>query len=308
MEGPAFTARKEDATVSTQLSHLADQAQKWWAPMLIPELLEVSLLPALVNKQYEGEIKPGGNTVRVSQLSRPTAVRKTAGANEDTFESERLSSTYVDLVADQVITAAVELSDLAALQTQIGQDQSAIRQAMTEALMIEVNNYLYSLVSPSTSAPDHVVNGVSDFNATQVANCRMRASQAKWKRDGGWWLLCDPSYYNDMLAASTLTSGDFVDDAPVVGGQISKQRFGFNILEDNSAAMASTAVVQSTAGADYALAFHPDFMLSVMGAPQYKLSDLHSQKRHGYLLSATIIMGAKLGIDGAVKHQFIYNT
>jgi hypothetical protein len=36
--------------------------------------------------------------------------------------------------------------------------------------------------------------------------------------------------------------------------------------------------------------------------PTFKLSDLHSNKQHGYLLSVRLIVGAKLGIDGDVKH------
>jgi hypothetical protein len=40
----------------------------------------------------------------------------------------------------------------------------------------------------------------------------------------------------------------------------------------------------------------------------FKLSDLHSQKKFGYLLSVDMILGAKLGIDGNKKVIKIYNS
>jgi len=41
---------------------------------------------------------------------------------------------------------------------------------------------------------------------------------------------------------------------------------------------------------------------------QIKLSDLHSQKKFGVLMSVDIIFGAKLGIEGNKKHIKVYNT
>jgi len=88
-----------------------------------------------------------------------------------------------------------------------------------------------------------------------------------------------------------LTSKDYVgDEAPVVGGQIVNKRFGFNILEDNSLAT------------DQAVAFHPDaILLAMQKSMTFKLSDMHAQKKFGWVLSADVVFGAKLGIDGSKK-------
>jgi hypothetical protein len=40
--------------------------------------------------------------------------------------------------------------------------------------------------------------------------------------------------------------------------------------------------------------------------PTFKISDLHSQKKRGYLISVDLVFGAGLGVEGSVKH--IYNT
>lgn len=294
---------------TTLVNELSEQAQKFWAPMTKDALMEQTLLPSLVNKEYEGSIKRGGDTVYVSMINRPTAERKTVGAGSESFSSQKLTTQRVGIVADQRITASFELEDLVDLQTQLGDPsgQSKIRKVLEEALAIELNNYCYSKVAPSSSAPDHILSGVSAMDASQILSIRQLAAQAKWMQEGGWWLLTDPAYMNDILGAQTLTSSDYVgDDKPVIGGQVANRRFGFNILEDNSAGILTLS--PASAGAECGLAFHPDFLYLVTGAPQFKVSDLHSNHQHGYLVSVDMWCGAALGLEGSVKHIQIYNT
>jgi hypothetical protein len=294
---------------ATLVGDVSDQVQRFWAPMFMDELKESTILPSLVNKAYQGEIKAQGDRVRVSQINRPTATRKQVGSGHETFSTTQLSTSYVDIVADQVITAAYEFDDLVQLQSQIGAQDSKIRQGLLESVQLELNKYLYSLVSPSTSSPDHLRSGITDFNASELNINRKLASQARWMKDGGWWALLDPSYMSDVLNAQTLTSSDYVgDDRPVVGGMPVNKRFGFNIVEDNSMAFgAKPAVV--TANEDVGLLFHPDFLHLVMQMePNYEVSSLHSNKQFGYVISIRLIVGAKIGIDGAKKHILVYNT
>lgn len=289
----------------TQLSDVNQQIQTFWSPMFEKELKEKTILPSLVSKKYEGAIAPGGSTVYVSQINRPTAQIKTVGAGHETYSTSVLSTQRIAISADQVISCAFEFDDLVALQSQIGSQDSTIRQALLEAVELKLNSFLYSKVAPS-AAPDHTLTGVTDFNASQINNLRKLASQSKWASEGGWWLLTDPSYYSDILNAQTLVSSDYVPDAPTVAGKVAMQRFGFNILEDNSAGMAQVSPTDQTS--DLALAFHPDFLHLVMGAPEFKVSDLHGNKQFGYVISVRVICGAALGNDGDVKHITVVNT
>jgi hypothetical protein len=266
------------------------------------ELRAAMLLAGLVNKDYQGQIVKGGDTVRVSQINAPAGEKRTIGTNADQFETEQLSLSYVDIKADKRAVAAYEFDDLSALQSQIdaemnGGPGSKIREALVYAVNKQINEHLYSLVAPSASGPDHLLQGVTDFNKSQVLANRLLASASKWDKTKGWWILADPSFYNDLLSDTTMVSQEYVGggEAPVVGGQIVQKRFGFNILEDNALAV------------DQALVFHPDFLhLVTQTAVQFKISDLHSQKKFGFVISADIIFGAKLGISGAKKH--ILNT
>lgn len=296
----------------TLLSDVANQVQKFWSPLFQDELLERNLLANLVNKSYDGEIKKEGDTVYVSQINRPTANRKTVGAGHEYFSTSKLSTSRVSIVANQVISVAYEFDDLVDLQSQIGMQDSKIRQSMVESMGIELNNYLYETISPSTSAPDHFIDGVTDFNASQLNTVRKLASQSKWPSVGGWYGLIDPQYYSDLLNAATLTSTDNVNEQPIVGGFFGTRRFGFNLFEDNSQGLIDAMVRldgSSTATEDAALFFHPDFMGLVMSQNiEFKIAELTANKQFGYVIVAKMVVGANLLNDGDLKHIFVYNT
>lgn len=284
----------------TNIATVTEQIQKFWSALFMDELRAKLLLGSLVNKDYEGEIKKGGDEVTVTQINAPVGENRTIGVNADAFESEQLSLSSVKVKADKRAIGSFEFDDLSSLQSQIdaesnGGPGSKIREALVYAVNSQINKYLYSLVAPSTSSPDHLLTSITDFNKAQLLANRLLAAAAKWNKAKGWWILADPSYYNDLLGDTTLTSGDYVGDKPVVGGQVAAPRFGFNILEDDALST------------DQALVFHPDFLhLVTQTSVQFKISDLHSQKKFGFVISADIIYGAKLGIGGASKH--ILNT
>lgn len=290
----------------TSLAEVTNQVQTFWAPIFTKELRETSLLPSLVSKDYQGEITKKGDTVRVSQINAPTGQLLTVGTNADSFDSEAISTSYVDIKADKRAVASFEVQDLVDIQSQLGNENSEMRNSLLHAVKTQINNHLYSLVSPSASAPDHILNGITDMSAAQVSALRTLAAQARWDRQKGWWILADPVYYSDMLDDANFSSSLFGGtDAPMVGGQIIQKRFGFNILEDNTAGL----LTLGTTGADCALVFHPDFMhLALQKEVQFKISDLHAQKKFGYVISVDVIFGAVLGIDGDEKHIRVYNS
>lgn len=291
---------------ATMLADVTNQVKTFWSSLFTDEVMETAVLPALMNRQYEGEIQPGGSTVKVTQFNRPTATRRTVGDRHDTFDTSVLGTTQVSVTADQVITAAFEFDSLVQLQSQVRDADSQIRKGLVEAAMIEVNKLCYSVVAPSSSSPDMVDSGVSDFNATQLLAQRLKASQQKWANNERY-MLVDPSYMNDLLAAQTLTSSDYAgDDAPVLNGRMLKQRFGFWIVEDNTEGMSQLSPTANTA--DLALGLDPAFAALVLGAPEFEISSLHSQKRHGFIMSVKYIAGAALLPSGANRHLKVYNT
>jgi hypothetical protein len=271
------------------LAAVNDQIQKYWAPVFTKRLRENLILGSLVNKDYMGSIARGGDTVRVSQIVDVNGQLLSVGTDADTFSPEAISTVYVDIKADKRAVASAEFQDLVELQSQV--DGTKVQDTLMYAMQKQINDYLYSLVAPSASAPDHEIGSVSDFNSTQLGACRVLASSAKWPMEGGWYALLGPQYNQDLMNSTTMVSSDFVSDAPTINGSIASKRYGFTIYEDNSRP------------ADYALLFHPDFMHMVQQTSvQVKVSDQHANKKFGYVMSVDLIFGAKLGNQGALKH------
>lgn len=278
----------------SNLAQVTDQIQKYWSPRFTAELRESLLLGGLVNKEYEGEIKTGGDTVRVSEIVAPTGELLDIGVNADSFNSDQISTLKVDIVANKRAVASYKFADLVDLQSLISKDNPEVMAALKFAVAKQMNDYMYTLVSPSTSAPDHDLGSTASMSASVLQAVRKLAGQAKWPQDNQWYMLLDPAYYSDIMGVTALTSTDFgASDAPVISGQIALPRFGFKILEDNS---------RGGSGA-YGIAFHPDFMHLVM-QPQasVKISDRHALGEFGYIMSVDIVFGAILGIAGNVKH------
>ena len=294
----------------TDTTAVANQIQTFWSDMFMQEFRETHLLPTLVNKEYEGQISSeGGNTVRVSQIVAATGENRTVGVDADSFSSEDLVTKYVDIIANKRAVASFKFNDLAWLQSQIGKKDSEVRSALLHGVGAQINNYLYSLVVPSESAPDHLIPSITDMNATQLSAVRVLAGQAKWMRNKPWYGLLDPSFYGDVMDDTTLSSSDHTDDKPMVGGQIAQPRYGFNLLEDNTDGLISHLPTGTAAAADKSIFFHPDFLHLVMQTqPRFKVSDLHANEKFGFVISVDVVYGGKMGIDGDEKVIQVYNS
>lgn len=275
----------------TTLTEVNDQIQTFWDPMFTKQLREDTILASKINRDYVGSIKRGGDTVQISQINAPTGQVLTVGVDADSFTPEALVTQSTSIVADTRIVGSYQFDDLVDIQSQIKDEKSEIRRGLMFSLEKNLNDYLYGKVAPSASAPAHDLSGVSNMNAAQLRALRLLAAESLWRRDKPWHLLASPSYYGDMLADATLASSDFGAQGAVTNDGSVTRKYGFNIQEDNSRAT------------DYALAFSPDFLHLVMQkGVEFKISDLHSQNRFGYVISANFLVGSALGIDGDSKH------
>ena len=289
---------------TTELIDVQDQIMKFWSDLFMPELRESNPLIALVDKTYDGEIKRQGDTVRVSQVVKAVGETKIIGAaGDNSFTPEKMITRYVDIKADRRFVASYEFEDLVDLQSQITSERSEIRESLVDSMNTQINNYLYSLVAPIAG---QALTGVATMDAATLKSIRVIAGKQKWFKQPGWYGLLSPDYYGDVMDETKLTSSDFVADQPVVGGEIVTRRYGFNIIEDNSDGLDS---LSPTTGNPAALFFHPAYchMVTQMQA-RFKVSDLHSNKEFGYVISVDLIGGAALGIEGDKMHVSVVNS
>ncbi|NIQ04727.1 MAG: hypothetical protein GWO20_03040 [Candidatus Korarchaeota archaeon] len=275
----------------TELTQVQSAIQDIWSSLFMDDLYQDNLLINLVNKDYSGDLRDVGDNVRVNRIDKMTGqtltINKAGGGR--TFTPEAVTTTGVQVVADRRFVASADFADLVDVQSMLdpmSARSQEIRSVMVAAISEQINTYLYSLVAPASSVV------AATMNATVLAGARKYGAEQFWERSKGWYGLLGPSYWEDMLLDATLTSGDYVDDRPVVGGQKGMRRFGLNLFEDNSAG-----------NADRGLFFHPDFLYYVQQyEPRFKVSDKHAQGEFAYVMSVDLVAGAKLGHSGDVKH------
>lgn len=255
----------------------------FWGPIVEKELRENTLWPAvLADPNYKLEDAKGGETIKITRINKPTSTIRTIGTDADSFDTNTISSTQVDLTINRRAVSAYEFSDLSILMSQLNDANSDIRDSLLADVKEQVNDHIKGLISPSSSSPDHVTTS-SDFNLAQLSATRLLAAAAKWGSTGEpWYLFADPSYYSDMLDDSSLGASDVmgVGESPMVGGKFVRQRMQFNIVEDDSLST------------DTAYAFIPSFMKVIMGEPRFLVSPLHAQKKFGYVISCDVLVGA----------------
>lgn len=282
----------------TNLAAVQDQVDKYISPILTKQLRSALLLGSVVDKTYEGAIAKGGDRVRVWQVNAPNGQMLDVGTDADSFTAETINKSYIDITASKRAVAAYEFADLVELQSRVNANDPAVMDSLVYALNKQINTFLYSLMVPSTSGPDHDVSGVTDFNASQLSNLRLLAASAKWGKDKPWYLLLSPSYYSDLLNATTMTdTAQGASDLPLIGGEFGIKRHGFMIFEDNSL------------GTDVGYALHPDAIHMVSQTQvQTKISDLHAVGRFGFKMSVDMVLGGAVGVDGAKKMIKVYNS
>jgi len=277
----------------TDLSDLEYQIQTMWAPVFMKELRESFLLPSLVSKEYEGQIRQKNDTVRISQINELTSDLRTVGTDADTYETNKISTSYVDLKADKRAVSAIEFDDLVGIQSIVDPASNPdVRMAMMHDIGRQINTYLYSVMVPSTSAPDHTINSTAAMSNTIMANMREACAKAHWPKDKPWYHLMGPEYYSDFLSDNNLVADTYgFEDGARISGQVGQQRYGFINYEDDSAAVASSSI-----------SFLPEAVLyAAQTEPTFQLSSLHSNKQFGFALSVDLVFGAKLSISGSSK-------
>lgn len=262
----------------------AGLVQDFWSPMFEKELRENTLWAGLLNDpNYTLESVRGGDTMKISKINKPTSAIKTIGTDADSFDTNILSTTQTDLKINKRCVSAFEFEDLAMVMSQLEQKDSDIREALLADVREQANDWIKSLIVPSTSAPDHSgISASGDFNLAALSNVRTLAAKAKWGNQKPWYLLSDPTFFSDMLDDTTISAANTmgIANSPILDGRFIMKRMNFNIVEDNSLAT------------DTAFAFTPDFMKVILGTPRFMISDLHVNGQFGYKMSVDFPMGA----------------
>lgn len=252
-----------------------------WAADFYDELRNQLMFGSIFSREYEGEIRQKGDTVKVNQIVAPEGEVLTDDKQQ--FNSETMIVNQFSVVADSRAVASFEFTDLAQLQSQAFENDA--REALVYAVQKQIEQKIIAALIPSASAPDHDIAPVSagDLDASDVAGLRTLMSIQKVPKTNRH-LLCDPNYFGDLLQKTNFISSDFIPaGSPVSSAELNSPLYGFRVGEHD------------LLPADVAYAVHASALQMVMQqSMRLKISDLHAQKKFGFVMSADLVFGLSL--------------
>lgn len=251
-----------------------------WSAKMYDELRVNLPIASFFSREYEGDLR-FGDTVKVNQIVAANGEILTDDKAE--FSTENMTINQFNIVVNKRASASFEFTDLAQLQSM------SFQQMATEALVFglskKVEDDVIAALLPSTSAPDHDIAPASAgvLAAADVAGIRTLLSIAKVPTSNRA-LFLSPSYYGDLLGATTLTSSDYITaGSPVMSGGFNFPLYGFSIVEANNL------------GTDVGYGVHNSALqMIIQKGVSVKISDLHANKKYAYLLSADMVYGFSL--------------
>jgi len=262
-----------------------------WSATMLTSLKKnlVYAQPGVVNRDYEGEIRNQGDTVRIRSISRPTIATYTKGSTSIT--PEQLTDAQRSLVIDQAKYFAFEVDDIDAAQGPGGELENALVEAVY-GLRDTADQLVAALYSGADSA--NAIGTVAVTSAalayTQIRKLSVKLDEANVPQEGRWCVV-PPWYYGLLLEDDRFVRQDASGTTDGLrNGQVGTV-LGFNVLKSNNAPLVT--------GDDYAvMAGHPSaisFAEQIMKVETYRPDDSFSDAVKGLH-----VYGAKLVRSSAI--------
>ena len=253
-----------------------------WSPLMYQELRHKPSYINIFARDYEGEIKEKGNTVKVSQVKKPTG--QILLDDKEQFETEELQVGGFDIVADRRAVSSFEITDLAKLQSL--EFQLEVTNALVDAILEQMETDVMSIMVAAAANQIGALAGAS-FDLADVVALR-NALRAKKVPISDVFLALGSTYYGSLLTKNMVMSSDYGSINDLMGGEV-KKLSGFATFEN---------IMEN---ATSAVAFHKSAVQLVSQTQvNVKVSDLHANKKFGYLVSADIVYGRKLADENRI--------
>lgn len=190
--------------------------------------------PGVVNRDYEGEIRNTGDTVKITSISRPTI--DSYVKNSTTISFETLTDASRSLLIDQAKYFAFEIDDIDYRQSADGgRLMSEAAQEAAYGLADTADAYVAGLYVGVDSG-----NAISTTSITSAALAVSNLIALKVKLDNakvptqGRYVIVPPWYHGLLLGSDTFVRADASGDSQTLrNGQVGRA-FGFDVLVSNN--------------------------------------------------------------------------
>jgi hypothetical protein len=204
-----------------------------WEARLLEHLDKALVYGNLVNRDYEGDIRNQGDTVKINQIGDITVNNYTKGSNI-TYES--VDGTPTTLVIDQAKYFAFKVEDIDQVQANVNLVDGAMARA-SYALRDVVDKHIaahYTDVT-NTIGDDTTPESITSANKAYEALVDLRtALDEKNVQSTGRFVVVPPAFYAYMLKDSRfVAAGTSKTDSVLANGFIG-QAAGFDIYQSNN--------------------------------------------------------------------------
>lgn len=227
-----------------------------WSARLLENLQKTLVYgqTGVVNRDYEGDIRSAGNTVKILSISSVNVAAYTKGGD---LTFQELSDSAQTLVVDQQDAFAFEVDDIDAVQSRVEIIESAMREA-AYALSDKADQYLAGVMVAGVaagnkigtdSAPIALTAGQTGSGVTNVyeafVNMRVKLDSANVPTTGRW-LIIPPEVYALLLKDVRFVYGNLAGPV-MMNGQVGEIA-GFRVLISNNVPTASGGKYRILAG------------------------------------------------------------
>jgi len=274
-----------------------------WAAELLSSLKKSLVYgqPTVANRNYEGEIRNQGDTVRITSINRPTIATYTKGVT--TISPEQLTDAQRSLLIDRAKYFAFELDDID--NAQVVNGGALMSEAATEAaygLADEADQYIVSLYTGAQAA--NQVGTVAVPTGTPTAFYDSILVPLKVKLDeanvptAGRFVVVPAWLHGRALRDDRFVRVDASGTSEALRNGIVGRAAGFDVLMSNNAPLVTGDDYAVLAGYPGAISYAEQITKTEAYRPQDAFSDA---------LKGLHVYGAKLvrpdGIATAIASQ-----
>lgn len=253
-----------------------------WSALLLESYKKTLVYANLCNKDYEGELKQAGDTVRITAISRPTVSAYTRNAD---ISYEELSDAQRTMIVDQERYWAFSVDDVDAFQARGNVVPTAMAEA-AYALSDVVDQYvagLYTQVNAANAISTTAVTS-GDLAYTGIRRLMLKLDEANVPKTGRWVVV--PNWYHSLLLENSKfvdLTGNTQSDA-LINGLVGRA-LGATIYTTNNAPLIT--------GDDYSVMAGTNAAIS-MAEQLTKTEAMRSEQRFADRVRGLLIYGAKV--------------
>lgn len=263
-----------------------------WSARLMAHLDKAHVYASVVNRDYEGEIKQGGDQVKINQVGEVTIGTYTK--NSDITAPETLTDDQKILVIDQQKYFNFQVDDVDNAQTKPKVMDAAMERA-AYGLNDVADKFIASLYT-GVDAANTIGSDATPTNLTAVTDAYKYLVRLATKLDEasvptmGRWVVVPPWFHGLLLEDDRFVkSGTQAGDARLITGKVGEAA-GFTVYVSNNVP-AATGKYKIMGGSTMAISFAEQ----IIGVEAYR-----PEKRFGDAVKGLHLYGGKLVLPKAI--------